>query len=572
MTKLSRGSLSDRRFVLAAGLVATLPVFASTVSAVLSGWTPVFDDGIIAARAFDVLTVHSPLVGTFSDASVPGVGGVYSPGPLLYWVLAVQAHFLGAWALPVTMGLVNAAAVVGAVILGRRRGGTGLMILTAMAAVLVCRSLPQAMLHEIDNSRAGLMVFMLLLFVSWSVACGEYRLLPLMVLLASFAVQVHFALAPAALVAFVVGVAGLVWPRAAQGTDGGGRTRVSRGWWLGAAIVGLLCWSGPVVDQLVHSPGNLRRIVQTAVAHKTTAGFGTGWNALVSAVGAWPRWLRPYAPGAEIRDLLAPGSLSVITALLLVAGLIIVNVRGLRRGRREVVAGTTLALALSATIVVVAASLPVTLTLRDYAMRWSSPVGMFAWVILGWSLFGTRSTRAAPPPVQARFSIPSPVMAVVALVAIGGLGVVAATGIAADSDTMRWAFSPARAAAADISSRLGSPGAVLVRSSSFSAYSFQTAVIYDLRRDGYRVVAPNDGLQFLLADRLGSYYAEGSLSRARRRSEAVLVVDVTRGRVARPRVLARAGLTDAPAFLGGLVPTELTVSVQSSAATPVPGR
>ena len=554
------------------GLLATLPVIVSTLSAALSGWTPVFDDGIIAARSFDVLTVHSPLVGTFSDASVPSVGGVYTPGPLLYWLLALPAHFLGDWAIPLTMGLVNAAAVLGAVILGRRRGGTGLMLVTALATVLMCRSLPQAMLHEIDNSRAGVMVFMLLLFVSWSVACGEYRLLPLMVILASFAVQVHFSLAPAALMAFVLGAAGLVWPRKEEGAQRRALAPVPGAWLLGAAIVGLLCWSGPLLDQLMHSPGNLRRIVQTALAHKATAGVRVGWHVLVSTLGVWPRWLRAYAPGAEIREFLAPGGLAVVTALIILAGLVLAGVLGFRRRRRDLVAGSTLALGLSATVVVVAASLPVSLTLRDYAMRWSSPVGMFAWTVLGWSLFVNRSALPRLSLVRARFNVPTPMKAVVALTVIGGLGVVAATGTSADSDTMRWAFAPARAAAAEISSRLGSRAAVLVRSSSFSAYSFQTAVIYDLRRDGYRVVAPNDSLQFLLADRLGSYYAEGGLSRAQRRSEAVLVIDVTRGHAARPRVLARVALPGAPAFLGGPVPTELTVSVQSSATTPVPLR
>ena len=81
----------------------------------MDGWTPVFDDAVIATRSFDVFSAHSPLVGTYSDASLPSVGSVYGAGPLLYWLLAVQVRFLGDWALPVTMGVVNTASIMGVV-------------------------------------------------------------------------------------------------------------------------------------------------------------------------------------------------------------------------------------------------------------------------------------------------------------------------------------------------------------------------------------------------------------------------------------------------------------------------
>jgi hypothetical protein len=40
----------------------------------------------------------------FSNASLASVAAVSDPGPMLFWVLAFQARFLGDWALPVTMG------------------------------------------------------------------------------------------------------------------------------------------------------------------------------------------------------------------------------------------------------------------------------------------------------------------------------------------------------------------------------------------------------------------------------------------------------------------------------------
>jgi len=45
---------------LAAGLAAAIPVISATVNAVRAGWVPAGDDGIIATRAWDVLTSHTP--------------------------------------------------------------------------------------------------------------------------------------------------------------------------------------------------------------------------------------------------------------------------------------------------------------------------------------------------------------------------------------------------------------------------------------------------------------------------------------------------------------------------------
>ena len=52
-------------------------------------------------------------------------------------------------------------------------------------------SLPAETYTDIWNSSAPLMPLLLLVFLAWSIACGEYRLLPLAVLVASFTSQSH---------------------------------------------------------------------------------------------------------------------------------------------------------------------------------------------------------------------------------------------------------------------------------------------------------------------------------------------------------------------------------------------
>ena len=82
-------------------------------------------------RAWDVLTAHSPLVGQYSESGYITGQIVHSPGPLLYWLLALPARFGSAASIALTMGALNTLAIVGCVALARRRGGLVLMFVTA---------------------------------------------------------------------------------------------------------------------------------------------------------------------------------------------------------------------------------------------------------------------------------------------------------------------------------------------------------------------------------------------------------------------------------------------------------
>src|SRR5205085_10091384 len=111
-------------------------------------------------------------------------------------LLALPARIGDPTTMTWTMGLVNTLAIVGCVALARRRGGLVLMFAAALAIALMCQSLAAETFHDVWNPSAGLFPFTLLIFVSWSLACGEHRLLPLAVLLASFVVQAHLMYLP----------------------------------------------------------------------------------------------------------------------------------------------------------------------------------------------------------------------------------------------------------------------------------------------------------------------------------------------------------------------------------------
>jgi hypothetical protein len=188
-------------------------VIVSTVAATRADWVPGADTAIIATRAHDVLSSHPPLVGQYSLAGEVTGHVIHSLGPMLFWLLALPANFGPTASLIWTMGAVNTLAIVGAVALARRRGGLVLMFAAALAIALMCQSLAAETFHDVWNPSAGLFPFTLLIFLCWSLACGEYRLLPLTALVASFVVQAHLMYLPPAIGLLAVGLGGLALAR-----------------------------------------------------------------------------------------------------------------------------------------------------------------------------------------------------------------------------------------------------------------------------------------------------------------------------------------------------------------------
>jgi hypothetical protein len=518
----------NRRVVLAAGFVASLPIIVSMVHAVLVGWAPVGDDAVIAVRSLDVLSSHSPLVGQYSTASAVIGAPTYSPGPLLYWLLALPSRVAGPTSLPVTVGVVNVACVMGAVGVAHRRGGRPLMFAVAIAVPLMLASLPADVYSDVWNPSAPLLPFMLLIFLAWSVACGEVRFLPLAVLLASFVAQAHVTYIAPALAALAVGVGCLALPRRRAGerpdavqAGAAGRRRVMRASLGAALVVAVICWSAPLIDQVVHRPGNLDQLLRAALGDHPKLGLDAGWRALCHCLGIPPWWLSsPRGALARIADLTnSPGALSVGSALLILGGLAAVTRAGWRRRRRDILAAAGLGLALCPARVFSTASVPTSaFATVDYALWWASPAGMWVWLVLGWSGATLLGAGRRLPSVR--------------LPAVAGLGAAAAVAsLVAVTVERRPEFSgDIRRISADLKNKLPPDRPVRVDASlaaeGFMAADFQLGIVYTLRRDGRPVSAPR------AAKLLGSRYGLGSGS-------YVLRVDVDRPPPPRTRTISR---------------------------------
>ncbi|MGD0452271.1 MAG: hypothetical protein ABSB69_01615 [Solirubrobacteraceae bacterium] len=515
-----------------AGLAAAIPVINSTIKAVHAGWVPAGDDGIIATRGWDVLTSHTPLIGQYSEAGLVIHGQVmHSPGPMLYWLIALPARFGSVTSIAVTMGILDTLAIVGCVALARRRGGLILMFATAAAIALMCQSLPTEAMHDIWNPAAGLFGFLLLIFLGWSLACGEHRLLPITAFVASFVTQTHLMYAAPAAVLLAVGFGGLllgslerrrVRPAGSGSQSPSPSPSPSRRIWpwaLAALVVAGACWTEPAIDQIENSPGNLSMIVRTAEHRGPTLGATVGWHAVVRSIGVRPWWL--YVPASEWErkaDVRAtPSSRALDSTIALLAALALAGLIGAVRRRWDLAAAALIGLGLCAAIGVEAASNPSTQLLAEtlgYTMWWGSELGLWVWLMLAWALW-LGLVGLSRPPLRAlrrrirsdRRALPARARPAAAVLAsLASLGAVAAVGSAvaatAKPDSHVYEYRPIRAVAAGIERLIEPRRSIEYRLGPLDVGTqpMEPAIRFLLVRHGDRVLANGS------FPRLGSYY------------------------------------------------------------------
>jgi len=430
----------------AAGAAASIPVIVSTVHAVQAGWEPDGDDGIILTRALDVFTNHSPLIGQYSEAGDVTGQIVHSAGPMLYWLLAIPVRLGGPASAAIAMGALNCVCIVICVVLARRRGGILLMVATAIGIAAMCQSLAGEVFHDVWNPSAAMFPFLALIFLSWSVGAGDYRLLPAVALFASFVVQTHLTYLAPTCVLLAVGLAGLTARRlldrrAARQTGNPRPKRVVWRWLVLATILLGLCWSAPLADELEHTPGNLSLIVKTFNERGQTLGGSVGESAVARAVGWKPWWL--FTPASEwsrkAAVRVAPSSSQANSAIAVLAMLALIAIVAALRRRVDMSAAALMTLGMCLGIYENAANTPVTPLLAGtlgYTLWWGSQLGLFAYLVIGWSaclalvwlarLVGPRLLALAHREVPA---MPRPVViAAATLVAIAGIAATADVG------------------------------------------------------------------------------------------------------------------------------------------------
>jgi len=187
--------------------IALLPLVVLAIALVIDGesYLPVSDHALIEMDLRDI--GHHPVW-----------TGLYSrndwshPGPLFSHLVWPIYRLSGSASIAVNVAAVaiNAAATAGMAFVARRRGGTPLLLVTLAACALLVRTLGVDFTGDPWNTYVTVLPFGLLVFLVWSMLCGETWALPAGAVTATFLAQTHIGFVVLALPLFAVGATWLV--------------------------------------------------------------------------------------------------------------------------------------------------------------------------------------------------------------------------------------------------------------------------------------------------------------------------------------------------------------------------
>jgi hypothetical protein len=471
--------------VLALSLV---PHAIALARAATSGWEGSGDQAMMLMRMHDVGTEHTPLLGPYSRF------GWDHPGPLLFWVGAPGLRLVGPVGVMVTVALLNAAAAVGTVAAARKVAGAWFALTVATAMTVLVHAHGATTLVDPWNPWVTVLPLACYL-VSVAAAVVSRAPWPLYVAVAtgSFAAQSHLGNAP---VVGVAALAGAAWwwrtRRSIPAATGPLRRRHA----ILAAVLLVALWSGPIIDQVTRSPGNLSTLLTFArTPTEEPEPLAEALGAAARELGWWPAWIGVDEGLWPVRP--APA----ITLAVLPAILVAFLTPAIRRRLPSVADRPHLAA--YALVLYCGAVFAVTRTtggLIAYVLRWTWPVAMLAFAVAALPFLSIAVRRPGRRGALAR-----------RVVAVGAVTVALVASASATRDALRDPVLPSpptdettRALAHDLREVLpvGAYGLQWHDARSFSAVSIGTGG--SLVRHGYWIDFPEDH-----ADRVGAFRATG---------------------------------------------------------------
>jgi len=394
-TRLRRRASSS----LACGSVAVVVAYGAIRLSVHLGqqFTPPGDLALIEIGVRQAL-FHGNALGVYSRF------GWHHPGPALFYALAPwyglsgessRSLFLGAW-------LINGAGALGAVWIVRARAGE--LAARLMAIVVLWHLLIVHVSHLIDPWNPKLLALpLLVLMVSAAAACsGSAWSLVIALVTASYLVQTHIGTLPISLA--LLALAGVGFRRARSRAAGPSlRTPLI----VGIGLLALL-WTGPLVQEITHSNGNLSQIV-SFYTHPA-ARFGPRSHSLRSSVIAVTNRSTVF-PLGNPKDALGHRGRLLTAAAFGALGLVVAL---LARRRSPFVAALGLTTSIGLVVAVIAAGRVIG-TQDGYLFYWTETLPLPAAMAGAWVVID----RARRPRLESAFPVLSAgALVVLALVSL----------------------------------------------------------------------------------------------------------------------------------------------------------
>lgn len=259
-------------------------------------WTPVFDLAMIELRVRDASVGRWPLLGLVGRIGTGAHVGSH-PGPLAFYVMAPVYRLLGSssWAFQAASLASHATAAGVAVLIGYRRARLGGAVAVAMVLAVLVQGYGMGTMAEPWNPFLPVLWFMVFLVATWSVLDGDRPMLLVAVFAASFCTQTHIPyLAVTAGLLAIGALACVLVDRATW--------RRGAAWVAAGAVLGLVLWTPPLVDQATADPGNLSVLADYfGTPPQAPVGFRAGGRLLAERLDLWHLAVRsPAEPGQLI--------------------------------------------------------------------------------------------------------------------------------------------------------------------------------------------------------------------------------------------------------------------------------
>ncbi len=422
-------SPGQARILSALVVVLSIPLVIALIVLHQPRWYPLLDWAQTEIRVRDVFSMHPPLIGLAGRIGPFGVDGGSHPGPLSFYALWPLWQLFGgsAYGLQVGNVVLDVAAIGLSLWIAYRRGGATLALSMASVLAVLLRAYGPFMLTSPWNPYLPVLWWFVFLLAAWSLLADDFVILPVAVFAGSFCMQTHISYLGlvGGLGVLVVGV--ITYSVLRHRYDARSRRSL---WRWGALAIGLFVvfWTPPVIDQVVHTPGNMTVIRDYfSSPPDRPIGLGDGVDALLTQLNPFKLFGAQLVRDGNQRSVSGadwPGALLLVGWVASAVGAWRLRMRSLVR--LDVVLAVALALAL------VSAA-------RIFGKVWFYLL-LWAWVLAALLLFAIAWTVVA----FIRTRVDDTRAPKVARAGVGALvtGIVVATGVFASSASHVNVMSP----------------------------------------------------------------------------------------------------------------------------------
>jgi len=249
------------KLVVALGAVLAIPFVVAVVVLHSPRWYPLLDWAQTEIRVRDVWSGHPPLIGLAGRIGPYGQFGGSHPGPLSFyalwptWVVFGRASY-GMQVGDALFGLVNISL---ALWIAFRRGGVRMALGIAATMAVLMRAYGAFMLTSPWNPYMPALWWFVFVLAVWSVCLDDLAMLPVAVFTGSFCLQTHISYLGLMGGLGALGLVVIAVREFRRRTDARARRRFLR-YFVASAVLFIVLWAPPVLEQIRHSHGNLSTI------------------------------------------------------------------------------------------------------------------------------------------------------------------------------------------------------------------------------------------------------------------------------------------------------------------------